>query len=313
MIGRLVSIAVTLLLLSVLVFSLQQLLPGDPAVVLAGEDRSPETIAAIRRAWGLDRPLPIQYATWLGNLLQGDFGMSMRLNRTVASLIAEKLPVTFQLAVMALLFGICVGVPAGVLAAVHADDAIDTGASIASVIGLSIPNFWLGILFIMVFSVQLGWFPASGHVPFWTDPLASLRTMVMPAVVLGTQVAAVLMRHTRSAMIEVLQADYIRTARAKGVGRLTIVTRHGLRNALVPVVTLGALEFGQLLGGSVLTEFVFTVPGIGKLIVDAVFNRDYAVVQAVVLCSGALYIALNLLADAAQRLLDPRVRAGSQR
>lgn len=308
MIGRLTSIAATLLLLSILVFSLQQLLPGDPAVVLAGEDRSPETIAAIRALYGLDRPLPIQYLSWLGNLLTGDFGVSMRLNRTVASLLVEKLPVTIQLAVMALTVGIVIGVPAGILAAVYVDTPVDGVAGVFSVIGMSIPNYWLGILFIMVFAVQLGWLPASGYVPLWEDPLASLRTMLMPSIVLGTQVAAVLMRHTRSAMIEVLSADYIRTARSKGLSMRHIVLRHGLRNALVPVVTLGALEFGQLLGGSVLTEFVFTIPGIGKLMVDSVFNRDYAVVQAIVLCTGTLYILLNLLADLLQRCLDPRAR-----
>lgn len=313
MIARLASIAVTLLLLSMIVFGLQQLLPGDPAVVLAGEDKSPETIAAIRALYGLDQPLPMQYLTWLGNLLQGDFGVSMRLNRTVADLLLEKLPVTFELAVLALLVGIVVGVPAGVVAAVRVDTPVDGAASLLSIIGMSIPNFWLGILFIMVFSVWLGWLPASGYVSPFVDPIGNLKAMLMPAVVLGSQVAAVLMRHTRSAMIEVLNADYVRTARAKGLDTRRIVMKHALRNALVPVVTMGALEFGQLLGGSVLTEFVFTVPGLGKLIVDSVFNRDYAVVQAVVLCSGMLYIALNLVADLAQRLLDPRTRARATR
>ena len=313
MIARLASIAVTLLLLSMIVFGLQQLLPGDPAVVLAGEDKSPETIAAIRALYGLDQPLPMQYLTWLGNLLQGDFGVSMRLNRTVAELLLEKLPVTFELAVLALLVGIVVGVPAGVVAAVRVDTPVDGAASLLSIIGMSIPNFWLGILFIMVFSVWLGWLPASGYVSPFVDPIGNLKAMLMPAVVLGSQVAAVLMRHTRSAMIEVLNADYVRTARAKGLDTRRIVMKHALRNALVPVVTMGALEFGQLLGGSVLTEFVFTVPGLGKLIVDSVFNRDYAVVQAVVLCSGMLYIALNLVADLAQRLLDPRTRARATR
>ncbi len=254
----------------------------------------------------------MQYLKWLANLLQGDFGTSMRLNRSVASLLLEKLPVTFQLATMALLVGIAVGVPAGIVAAVHADTPIDGTASLLSIIGMSIPNFWLGILFIMVFSVQLGWLPASGYVSPLQDPLESLRAMLMPAVVLGSQVAAVLMRHARSAMIEVLNSDYIRTARAKGIGSAGIVFRHALRNALVPVVTLGALEFGQLLGGSVLTEFVFTVPGIGKLIVDSVFNRGLCGRPAVVLCSGAIYIALYLVADLAQRLLDPRIRGEAQ-
>lgn len=312
MIARLASVLATLLLLSIIVFALQQLLPGDPAFVLAGDDKSPETIASIRALYGLDRPLPVQYLIWLGNVLQGDLGTSMRLNQTVAQLIMQKLPVTFQLAVMALAVGVLVGVPLGVVAAVRADTPVDTAASTLSVIGMSIPNFWLGILFILAFSVWLGWLPASGYVPLWEDPVANLRSMLMPAVVLGTQVATVLLRHTRSAMIEVLSADYVRTARAKGAGALRVIVRHALRNALVPVVTLGALEFGQLLGGSVLTEFVFTVPGLGKLIVDSVFNRDYAVVQAVVLVSGTFYIALNILADLAQRMLDPRVRNGGR-
>ena len=237
----------------------------------------------------------------------------MRLNRTVAALLLEKLPVTIQLATMALLIGIALGVSAGVIAAVNADTPIDVSAGVVGIVGLSIPNFWLGILMIMLFSVHWGLLPASGYVPLLADPVENLRAMAMPALVLSTHVAAALMRHTRSAMLEVLNSDYIRTARAKGIGKARIVLKHGLRNALVPVVTLGALEFGQLLGGSVLTEFVFTVPGIGKLIVDSVFNRDFAVVQAVVLVSGVVYIALNLLADAVQLLLDPRIRGGAAR
>jgi len=309
---RIASIATTLLLLSVLVFSLQQLLPGDPAVVLAGEDRSPETIAAIRELYGLDRPLPVQYLAWLGNVLTGDLGTSMKLNQPVADPLLQKLPVTIQLALMALFVGILIGVPAGVLAALHVDRPLDGALGIVAVVGMSIPNFWLGLLFIMLFSVQLGWLPASGYVSPLVDPLESLRTMLMPATVLGTHVAAVFMRHTRSAMIEVLSSDYVRTARAKGAGVGRIVWCHALRNAMVPVVTLGSLEFGQLLGGSVLTEYVFTVPGIGKLIVDSVFNRDYAVVQAIVLVAGVVYIALNLLADGVQRWLDPRIARGGQ-
>jgi peptide/nickel transport system permease protein len=308
MIDRLVSIAATLLLLSIVIFSLQQLLPGDPAVVLAGDDRSPETIAAIRARYALDQPIAAQYARWLSRVLSGDLGVSMRLNSTVASLLREKLPVTIQLAFMALAIGVALGVTAGVIAAVNVDSPIDVSAGIASIVGMSIPNFWLGILMIMLFSVYLGLLPASGYVPLLDDPVGNLRAMLMPALALSTRVGATLMRHTRSAMLEVLSADYIRTAHAKGIGKTRIILKHGLRNALVPVVTLGALELGQLLGGSVLTEFVFTVPGLGKLIVDSVFNRDYAVVQAVVLVSGVVYIGLNLLADVIQWLLDPRIR-----
>jgi peptide/nickel transport system permease protein len=309
--GRLTSILATLLLLSVAVFCLQLLLPGDPALILAGEDRSPETIAAIRERFGLDQPVPIQYFRWLANALQGDFGMSMRFNQPVGVLVLSKLPVTFQLAAMALVFAVVVGVSAGIVAAVYAGRPADHALGVLGILGFSIPNFWLGILLIMVVSVQWGLLPASGYVSPSIDPWQSFTTMLMPAFVLGSQLAAVLMRHMRSAMIEVLNADFVRTAMAKGIPRWRIVAKHALRNALVPVVTLGALEFGQLLGGSVLTEFVFTIPGIGKLLVDSVFNRDYPVVQAIVLCSGAIYIALNLTADLAYVLIDPRARKGA--
>ncbi|MEQ9689380.1 MAG: ABC transporter permease, partial [Bauldia litoralis] len=247
----------------------------------------------------------------LGNALQGDLGMSMRFNQPVSTLVLSKLPVTFQLATMALIFAILIGVTSGIIAAVFAGTAIDQTLGVFSILGFSIPNFWLGILLIMVVSVQWGLLPASGYVSPFVDPWQSFRTMLMPAFVLGSQLAAVLMRHTRSAMIEVLHSDYVRTAHAKGMPRWRIIIKHALRNALVPVVTLGALEFGQLLGGSVLTEWIFTIPGIGKLLVDAVFNRDYPIVQAVVLCSGAIYITLNLLADIAYVFLDPRTRRGA--
>jgi peptide/nickel transport system permease protein len=309
--SRLVSVVVTLLLLSLIVFSLQLLLPGDPATILAGEDRSPETIAAIRERYGLDQPLVAQYFRWLSNAVQGDLGTSMRFNVTVSELLLTKLPVTFQLATLALLFAVVIGVTAGILAAVYEGTTTDHALNALSVLGFSIPTFWLGILLIMVVAVQWGLLPASGYVSPLVDPLQSLLTMLMPAAVLGNHLATVLMRHTRSAMIEALNADYVRTALAKGMPRRRIVLRHALRNALVPVVTLGALEFGQLLGGSVLTEFVFTVPGIGKLLVDSVFNRDYPVVQGVVICSGAIYIVLNFLADLAYALLDPRSREGA--
>lgn len=311
LLGRIGSILATLFLLSVIVFSLQLLLPGDPAAVLAGEDRSPETIASIRERFGLDQPLPVQYVRWLGNAVQGDLGMSMRFNQPVVALVISKLPVTFQLATMALVIAILLGVTAGIFAAVYRGTAVDQTLTVLSVFSFSIPNFWLGILLIMVVSVEWGLLPPSGYVSPFVDPWQSFRTMLMPAFVLGSGLAAILMRHTRSAMIEALDTDYVRTAMAKGMPQRRIILRHALRNALVPVVTLGALEFGQLLGGSILTEYVFSVPGIGKLLVDSVYNRDYPVVQAVVLCSGAIYITLNLLADLAQAALDPRIRKGA--
>jgi peptide/nickel transport system permease protein len=241
-------------------------------------------------------------------VLRGDLGDSMRMQKPVVALIAEKLPVTLELAAIAIVIALSIGVPAGIVSAVKKDTAWDYGANVFALWGLSTPNFWLGILMILLFSVTLGWLPASGYVSPFEDLSANLAAMIMPAFVLGNAIAAVLMRHTRSAMLQVMSADYVRTARAKGLAERTVVLKHALRNALVPVITLGALEFGTLLSGAVLTEQVFTIPGFGKLIVDAVFNRDYAVVQGVVLFTATAYIALNLLADLAYFLVNPRLR-----
>ena len=230
------------------------------------------------------------------------------IKRPVLDLIIEKLPVTGELAVMALLIALAIGLPAGVIAAAKSGTAIDYGASMAALWGLSMPNFWLGILLILLFSVELGLLPASGFVSPAESLKQNLLTLIMPAFVLGNAIAAVMMRHTRSAMLQVLSADFVRTARAKGLPEIWVILRHALRNALIPVVTLGALEFGQLLSGAVLTEQVFTIPGFGKLIVDAVFNRDYAVVQGVVLFTAFTYILLNLFADIAYVVLNPRLR-----
>ena len=306
---RLATIVPTLFFVSVLIFGLQQLLPGDPALALAGEERDPSVIAFLREKYHLNEPLPVRYALWIGGVVRGDLGESIRIKRPVLDLIREKLPVTGELALFALIIALAIGVPAGILAAVKNNTAVDYGASMAALWGLSIPNFWLGILLIMLFSVTLGWLPASGFVSPGESLKQNLLTLIMPAFVLGNAIAAVMMRHTRSAMLQVLSADYVRTARAKGLTERRVVLRHALRNALVPVVTLGALEFGQLLSGAVLTEQVFTIPGFGKLIVDAVFNRDYAVVQGVVLCTALAYMLLNLLADVAYVLINPRLRA----
>jgi peptide/nickel transport system permease protein len=305
---RLLQLIPTLFLVSVLIFLLQQLLPGDPALVMAGEEKDPVVIEQIRKQYRLDQPLPVQYLYWIGGVLQGDLGESMRIKQPVASLIADKLPVTLQLASMAMLFALLIGIPAGVLSAVKKGTAWDTAANVFALWGLSTPNFWLGIMLIFLFSVQLGWLPASGFVSPFEDLGQSLATTLMPAFVLGNAIAAVLMRHTRSAMLQAMSADYVRTARAKGLREHAVVIRHALRNALTPVITLGALEFGTLLSGAVLTEQVFSVPGFGKLIVDAVFNRDYAVVQGVVLVTATVYILLNLIADVLYVLVNPRLR-----
>jgi peptide/nickel transport system permease protein len=305
---RLLQLLPTLCLVSVLIFSLQQLLPGDPALVMAGEEKDPEVIEQIRRQYHLDEPLPMQYGRWIAGVLQGDLGESMRIKQPVAQLVVEKLPVTLQLATMAMLIALLIGIPAGILSAVKKGSAWDVGANVFALWGLSTPNFWLGIMLIFLFSVKLGWLPASGYVSPREDLMQSLATTIMPAFVLGNAIAAVLMRHTRSAMLQAMNADYVRTARAKGLYEPAVVLRHALRNALTPVITLGALEFGTLLSGAVLTEQVFSIPGFGKLIVDAVFNRDYAVVQGVVLVTATVYILLNLLADVLYVMVNPRLR-----
>ena len=305
---RLLQLVPTLFLVSVIIFGLQQLLPGDPALVMAGEERDPAVIEQIRRQYRLDQPLPVQYVYWVGNVLTGNLGESMRIKQPVSELIAAKLPVTVQLATMAMAFALAIGIPAGILSAVKKGSSWDVGANVFALWGLSTPNFWLGIMLIFLFSVKLGWLPASGFVSPFEDWRQSLATTVMPAFVLGNAIAAVLMRHMRSAMLQAMQSDYVRTARAKGLVEKTVILKHALRNALTPVITLGALEFGTLLSGAVLTEQVFSIPGFGKLIVDAVFNRDYAVVQGVVLVTATVYILLNLLADVLYVLVNPRLR-----
>jgi peptide/nickel transport system permease protein len=298
----------TLILVSMFVFALQKLLPGDPILVMAGEDRDPEVIALLREKYHMNEPIVVQYLYWAGDVLRGDLGISLRTNEPVLSLIASKLPVTIQLAVMSMVFAFLIGIPAGILSAVRKGTWVDWLANLVALSGLSIPNFWLGIMLILLVSVNLGWLPASGYESPWVDPWKSLTTMIMPAFVLGTALAATLMRHTRSAMLGVLQADYVRTARAKGLRGRIVILKHAFRNAVLPVVTLSALLFGELLAGAVLTEQIFTIPGFGKLIVDAVFNRDYAVVQGVVLCTAVGFIFMNLVADVFYVILNPRLR-----
>jgi peptide/nickel transport system permease protein len=306
---RIAQIIPTLILVSILVFSLQQLMPGDPALVMAGEQAGdPQVVAQIRTEMLLDRPIPEQYLHWVGNVLRGNLGFSWHTRQPVARLIAEKLPVTAQLGVMAFAIAILIGVPTGVLAAVKRNGPLDYLANAIGLAGLSLPTFWLGIMLILLISVDLNWLPPSGYVALTENVGKSLATIIMPAFVLGNAIAAILMRHTRSAMLSTLDQDYVRTARAKGLSKARVILHHALRNALIPVVTLGALEFGTLLSGAVLTEQVFSIPGFGKMVVDAVFNRDYPVVQGVVLVTAFLFILLNLLADILYVLINPRLR-----
>ncbi|HYG87823.1 MAG TPA: ABC transporter permease [Azospirillum sp.] len=305
---RLVQFVPTLFLVSVLIFLLQQLLPGDPATVMAGEENDPEVIAQIRRQYRLDQPIPVQYVHWLAGVSTGDLGESMRLKVPVLDLILQKLPVTLQLASMAMVIALVVGVGGGIVSAIRRGTVWDHAINAVALWGISTPNFWLGIMMIYLFAVTLGWLPASGYVAPVEDWRQSLATTIMPAFVLGNSIAGVFMRHTRSAMLQALQSDYARTARAKGLSERAVVLNHAMRNALTPLITLGALEFGTLLSGAVLTEQIFSIPGFGKLVVDAVFNRDYAVVQGVVLVTATVYILLNLLADLGYILANPRLR-----
>jgi peptide/nickel transport system permease protein len=300
--------AVTLLIISLIVFTGVRMIPGDPARVLAGTEADETGIEEIREKYGLDAPLPVQYLRWLGLAVTGDLGESIRTRTSVTSMIAGKLPITIELTGLSLLVALAIAVPAGVLAAVRRNTAWDVLASGVSLCGVSVPNFWLGIMLILLVSVRFGWLPASGFVPFVEDPLGNLQRMVMPALVLGTGLAAVLMRQTRNAMIEVLSADYVRTARAKGLAQRAVVVRHALRNGLIPVVTILGLQMGALMGGAVVTEQIFVLPGFGRLIVEAVFTRDYPVVQGVVLITAASYVLINLAVDVSYTVLNPRIR-----
>ena len=308
--GRRALIAVpTVFLISILVFSLQLLLPGDPALAMAGEERDPAALEAIRRQYHLDRAIPVQYAFWIAGVLQGDLGVSLRTGIPVTETILQKLPVTVELALLAMVIALAIGIPAGIVSAVRKGTLVDVGANVVALSGISIPNFWLGIMLILLVSVRWGLLPASGYTSPWEDLGRNLQTMILPAIVLGTGIAGIMMRHTRSAMLSVLRQDYIRTARANGLLESVVVLRHALKNALIPVVTLGTLQLGELFAGAVLTEQVFTIPGFGKLIVEAVFTRDYAVVQGVVLCTAVGFILMNLVADLLYVLLNPKLRS----
>ncbi|MFE9817056.1 ABC transporter permease [Streptomyces sp. NBC_00236] len=310
---RLRQSLITLFLVSVVVFAGIRALPGDPALALAGEERSPEALAAIREAYGLNDNIVVQYARFIGHALTGDLGNSSRTGLPVADAIGQALPVTLELAALSLLLAVVLGIGAGVVAAVRRGKPEEWIANVIALIGLSIPTFWLGIVLVLGFAIAVPVFAASGYVPFGTDPVDNLRRMVLPAIVLGSGLAAVVMRQTRAAMLDSLSADYVRTARAKGLSKRSVVGGHALRNSLVTVVTVLGLQLGHLISGAVVTEQIFVLPGFGKLTIDAVFTRDYATLQAVVLCTSAAYILINLLVDVVYSVIDPRIRLGGAR
>lgn len=306
---RVFQMVPVMLLASIISFSIIFLLPGDPALLILGDqlasDRS--VYEAKRAELGLDRPLPIQYLDWLGKTVRGDLGVSNRDRQPVVQGMRERLPITLQLAVMSMALAIVIAIPAGIISALKPNSKWDIASSLVAFGGIAIPNFWFGILLIYLFAVILRWLPPSGYVPFSQDPVQNLTRMMMPALTLGLGLSAVLMRQTRSSLLEVLHQDYMTTARAKGLAQKVIVLRHALKNGLIPVVTVLGLQLGLVFGGSVITESIFSIPGIGRWAVDSITTRDFPVVQAVSLVMAVGVLLANLLADIAYAYIDPRI------
>lgn len=298
----------TLLLASILIFLLLRLIPGDPATIVAGSDATPEQVAAVRLDLGLDRPLIVQYVTWLNRALHGDFGRSLIGKYPVWDQIKRAYPATLELTVAALLLALLLAVPTGLLAALRPRSWVDRTIGALNAFAIGIPNFLLGILLILAFALTIPILPVGGRVSVLEDPTAGLKTLVLPAITLAIGIAAVLSRFIRGALLEVLSEDYVRTARAKGLGERAVVSRHALRNALIPVVTVLGLQIGRLLGGAVIVEAVFAWPGMGRLAVQAILTRDYTIVQATLLLLVTAFVVINLLVDIAYGFIDPRVR-----
>ena len=312
LVRRLLLTLPVLFFVSLIVFSLINLVPGDPARIMLGEEASKEALSALRKEMGLDRPLYVRYLLWLSHVARGDFGRSVRDGRPVLDTLLLKLPVTIELAVTSLLVAWVIAIPAGVVAAWKQRTALDYAATTVALAGISVPNFWLGIMMIYLFAVNLRLLPPSGYIEPWIDLTRSLRLMVMPSIVLGAALAALVMRLLRSSMLEVLGTDYIRTARSKGLGDAVVLIRHAMKNAMIPVVTVMGLQLSGLLGGAVITETIFAVPGLGRLTVDSILTRDYPMVQGVVLFAALAVVATNLIVDLTYAVLDPRIRLGAR-
>jgi len=308
LVRRLLQMIPVLFFVSVIIFVLINLVPGDAARLFLGEEAPPDALAALRRELGLDRPLYVQYLRWIGGMLHGDFGHSFKDNRQVLATVLQKVPVTAELAAAALLIAWAIAIPAGVLAAWRRRTAVDYFASAGALTGLSIPNFWLGIMLIYLFAVHLHWLPASGFVPPTEDLGRNLKSIVMPAFVLGVVLAAFVMRQLRSSMLEVLSADYVRTANAKGLGERAVLVRHALRNAVIPVITVMGIQLGTLLGGAAITETIFALPGLGRLAVESIYGRDYPMLEGVVIFSAFAILVINLVVDIVYSLIDPRIK-----
>jgi peptide/nickel transport system permease protein len=311
---RLLQMVPVLFFVSLIIFVLINLVPGDAARLFLGEEAPPDALAALRHELGLDRPLYVQYLRWAGGLVRGDFGHSFKDNRQVLPTLLQKVPVTAELSAAAILIAWTIALPAGLLAAWRRQTPVDYSASAAALTGLSIPNFWLGIMLIYLFAVNLRWLPASGFVPPDQGLARNLASIAMPAFVLGVVLAAVVMRQLRSSMLDVLSADYVRTANAKGLGARVVLLRHAFRNAVIPVLTVMGLQLGTLLGGAVITETIFALPGLGRLAVESIYGRDYPMLEGVVLFSAVSILVVNLLVDVLYSLVDPRIKlAGGRR
>lgn len=307
---RLALLAPTVLLASVLIFAIIALAPGDPAQMMLGPEATPREVATERVRLGLDQPVPVRYLIWLDNVAHLNLGVSLVYDRPVTALVREAFPNTLRLAVSALILSVAIGFPLGILAALRQNQPVDFALTTVSSLGLAIPSFWLGILLILLFSVRLRWLPPSGVGSPGQGLGASLTYLIMPVCTIAVSNLAVFSRFVRSSMIDVLAADYVRTARAKGLAGTVVVTRHALRNALIPVVTIVGIQFGRLLGGAVITEAVFAYPGIGRLVVTSILNRDYPVVQAALMLIVLIFLAANLAVDLSYRFFDPRVSPG---
>lgn len=307
-IHRLLTTIPLLFFVSLVVFSLVHALPGDIAVLFLGQEAEPQTIAQFRTNMGLDRPLLVQYGDWLQRAVQGDLGRSLRTNQPVTEAILQRLPVTLELLVASLLVSLCIAVPMGIISAVKRNSGFDVLSTVFALVGFSTPNFWLGIILIYVFALLLRWLPPSGFVPIPTSLVENLRSLILPSITLGVALAALVTRQLRSGMLEVLRQDYVRTAHAKGLSRRAVVGKHALKNALISVVTVIGLQIGGLLGNTIITETLFALPGVGRLMIDSIFSRDFFVVQGVILFLAGGYIVSNLVVDLLYSLLDPRIR-----
>lgn len=304
---RMIQMVPSVFVMSIVIFSITMLLPGDVAVTILGMEASPEQVERLRERLGLDDPVHVQYFRWLSRLLQGDLGRSFRTHQPVVEMLIQRIPVTLELTFFSMILSVLIGVPAGILSATKRGTWIDTVATFAALFGVAMPFFWLGILLILIFSIFLKWLPPSGYLPFVRDPIQNLKLMILPSITIGTAMAAVVMRQMRAAILEVLEQDYIRTARAKGVHEHKVMYRHALRNALIPVITVIGLQMGALIGGAVVTETVFALSGIGRMVVDGIFQRDYPAIQGAILVIVTGVLIVNLFVDIIYAFIDPRI------